>query len=139
MHVRQESCYARCAARNLFRLVLGLHTDWAIAGGAAVSSQGFCTCGSKLAALPGSHHALPLMSGRTSLVDPLPSSCAVACVLYGTVICRFEGTALCLLRSASRPVGESVVGLKTPFAKVAGSSALLAGKLGPAHAHPFET
>ena len=51
----------------------------------------------------------------------------------GAIMCLFDGVLLGLLCSASHALGASMLGLKTPFANVAGSSALLAGKLGPAH------
>lgn len=50
----------------------------------------------------------------------------------GAIMCLFDGVLLGLLCSTSHALGTSMLGLKTPFANVAGSSALLAGKLGPA-------
>lgn len=101
---------------------------------AALADSMICTYGGKLVTLPYSHDVLPMMPGRTrtcwSAIPPL--SCAAACISRGAVMCRFDGVLLCLLWSVSYAVRVSALGLKTPFAKVAGSSALLIGKLGPA-------
>ena len=101
---------------------------------AALADSRICTYGGKLVTLPNPHDVLPMMLGRTrTCCSRTPAlSCAAAFIARGAVMCRLDGALLWLLCSMSCAVRVSVLGRKTPFAKVAGSSALFIGKLGPA-------